>query len=352
MSDLFDALGAINSEVGIDPEYMKERIVQAITSVMKNGYGIDDPVVEFDNESGDLILKVNKIVSDVVDDDFTQISLEDALKIDSSAQIGNTVLSRIDTKKFGRIAAQTVRTVVRQGLRDGEKDLVTKKLKCYEKELVSAKIIRMNAETETVLLKIGECETLLPNKDFKLVWPRKEGDFLKVYVSNIVTDGYYPVPIVSRSCSELVSKLFENEVPEIQDGLVVIKSVARDPGVRCKIAVASTDPGFKEPVGACIGVHGSRIKQVVDELNGEKIDVINYSEDPVEFITAALAPAKVLGVQVDSDSSNISNDCSVSVPDNQLSLAIGVKGQNVKLAARLTGWKINLKPESGFYGSD
>ena len=352
MSELFDALSAINSEVGINPEYMKERIIQAITSVLKNSYGIEEPLVEFDTDNWGLIIKVDKVVSEFVDDEFTQISLEDALKIDSSVKLGDTVKSSVDTKKFGRIAAQTVRSVVRQGLRDGEKALVAEKLRCYEGELVSAKIVRLNSNTETVLLKIGESETLLPKKDAKLVWPRKEGDFIKVYVSHIETDGYYPVPIVSRSCNELVAKLFENEVPEIQDGLVVIKSVAREPGMRCKIAVASADPEFKEPVGACIGVHGSRIKQVVDELNGEKIDVIPYSDDPVEFITAALAPAKIIGIQVDSGSSNVHNDCSVTVPDDQLSLAIGIKGQNVKLAAKLTGWRINLKPESGFYGDE
>lgn len=351
MSELFEALSAINSEVGINPEYMKEKIVQAITSVLKNSYGIDNPVVDFDSKSGKLVVKVNKTVCECVDDDVIQISLEDATAIDPSAKIGDIIEASVDTTKFGRVATQTVRSVVRQGMRDGEKAVVAKKLKCYEGELVSAKIVRMNLKAENVILKIGESETLLPKKDIKFIWPRKEGDFIKVYVSRIDTDGRYPVPVVSRSCPELVTKLFENEVPEIQDGTVTIKSISREPGMRTKIAVESSDD-FLDPVGACIGNHGSRIKEIVDELNGEKIDVIKYSDDPIEYITAALSPAKVLSIQVDSGDNNIQNECSVSVPDNQLSLAIGLKGQNVKLAAKLTGWRINIKPESGFYGDE
>ena len=349
MSELFNALKEINTEVGIDFDYMKDKIIQAISSVLKNSYGIHDPYVNFEEASGDLTVKVNKTVCESVDDDIIQISLHDALDIDPDAKLGDSILADVDTRKFGRIAAQTVRSVIRQGVRDGEKAIVTQKLKCYEKEMVSAKIIRMSLEKELVILKIGESETSLPKKDIKYVWPKKEGDFIKVYVSHIQTDGRYPVPIVSRSCPELISALFANEVPEIKEELISIKHVAREPGVRSKIAVESNDPAI-DPVGTCIGPNGCRIKPIIEELGGEKIDVLRYREDPIEFIKAALSPASVVSVTVDSDANTSHNECTVTVPDDQLSLAIGVKGQNVKLAARLTGWKINLKPESGFYG--
>ena len=348
MSDLFSALGELQSDIGINAEYIKESIIKAVSSVCKNTYGIEDAYVGFD-KSGELVVKVNKLICETVDDPMLQISLDDALKIDPNAKIGDHLQDRIDTKEFGRIAAQTVRTVVRQGIRDGEKELVISKLRCYEKELVSAKIVRFDVKKEFIILKIGESETSLPKNDLKLVWPRKEGDFIKVYVSRIEVDGPTPIPIVSRSCPELVCKLFENEVPEIKNGIVTIDSIAREAGMRSKIAVSSTNPEV-DPVGSCIGAHGSRIQSVVDELNGEKIDVIRYSDDPVDYISAAIAPAKVLSIQVDSESDNTKNECLVTVPESQLSLAIGSKGQNVRLASRLTGWKINLKSEDGQYG--
>lgn len=348
MSDLFGVLGEINSEMGIDLEYIKEKIAKAISAVCKNTYGID-ATVEFDVSSGEILVKADKTVCKKVEDDMIQISLDDALKINSSAKIGDTVNAKIDTKQFGRIAAQTVRNVIRQGIRDGERELAAKKLKCYEKELVSAKILRIDYKNNSAILKVGESETALSKHDFNFVAGRKEGDFLKVYVLRIETDSIMPVPIVSRSCPELVCKLFESEVPEIKEGIVVIKSVAREAGSRTKIAVASNDVAV-DPVGACIGDHGSRIRAVTSELDGEKIDIIKYSDDSAQYISSAISPAVALSVQVDSESENIQNECCVTVPDNQLSLAIGIRGQNVRLASKLTGWKINLRPESGYYG--
>ena len=348
MSDLFGALKEINSEIGVDLEYIKEKIVKAIVSVCKNTYGID-ALVEFDSGSGEIIVKAKKIICETVEDDMIQISLEDAIKINSEAKIGDSIEAKIDTKKFDRVAAQTVRNVIRQGIRDGEKELVAQKLRCYEKELVSAEIIKIDYENNSAILKIGESETTLSRHDFKFLGDRKEGEFIKVYVLYIRTDGIMPIPIVSRSCPELVCKLFESEVPEIKEKIVSIKSIAREAGSRTKIAVASTDSEI-DPVGACIGDHGSRIRAVMFELDGEKIDVIKYSEDPEKYIESAISPAIALSVQVDSESDNTQNECCVTVPDNQLSLAIGIKGQNVRLASRLTGWKINLRPESGYYG--
>ena len=350
MSDLFNALNEIKSEMGINPDYMREKISKAIFAVCKNTYGIE-PIIEFDSGSGELIVEVSKIVSEKVEDEMIQISLEDALKISSDAKLGDSIVAPVDTKQFGRIAAQTVRNVVRQGLRDGERELITKKLMCYEKEVVSAQIVRIDRSNGLVRLKIGESETSLPKHDVEYVGigNREEGDFIKVYVVRIETYGSMPVPIVSRSCPELVSKLFESEIPEINQGIVSIKSIAREAGMRTKIAVHSNNPDV-DPVGACIGDKGNRINSIVDELDGEKIDIIRYSDIAEDYISEAISPAKVLDIQVDKESSNMQNECSVTVPDNQLSLAIGIKGQNVRLASRLTGWKINLRPESGYYG--
>ena len=348
MSDIFGALKEINSEVGVDLEYIKEKIIKAITAVCKNTYGID-VLVEFDSESGGIIVKTNKIVCEKVEDDMIQISLEDAKEINPEAKIGDSIEAEIDTKKFDRVSAQTVKNVVRQGIRDGEKELISQKLRCYEKELVSAEIIKIDYENSSAILKVGEAETTLSRHDFKFIGDRKEGEFIKVYVLYIRTDGLAPIPIVSRSCSELVCKLFESEVPEIKEGIVSIKSVAREAGSRTKIAVASNSPEI-DPVGACIGDHGYRIRSVMFELDGEKIDIVRYSDDPIKYIESAISPATTISVQVDSESDNTQNECCVTVPDSQLSLAIGVKGQNVRLASRLTGWKINLRPESGYYG--
>lgn len=348
MSDLFSALNEINSEIGIDLEYIKEKIVKAISAVCKNTYGIDTSV-EFDSKSGGIIVKAKKTVCEKVEDDMLQISLENALKINPEAKIGDSVEAIIDTKKFDRVAAQTVKNVIRQGIIDGKKELVAKKLSCYEKELVSAEIIQINNKNSSVVLKIGESETTLSKHDFNFIGEKSEGEFIKVYVLRIETDSVMPIPIVSRSCPELVCKLFESEVPEIKEGIVSIKSIAREAGSRTKISVSSNNPDV-DPVGACIGDHGSRIRSVMFELNGEKIDVIKYSEDPVKYISSAISPASAISVQVDSEADNTQNECCVTVPDNQLSLAIGLKGQNVRLASRLTGWKINLRPESGYYG--
>ena len=218
MSDIFGALKEIHSEVGIDLEYIKEKIIKAITAVCKNTYGIDVSV-KFDSESGEIIVKTNKIVCEKVEDDMIQISLEDALKTNPEVKIGDSIEAEIDTKKFDRVAAQTVKNVVRQGIRDGEKELISQKLRCYEKELVSAEIIKIDYENGSAILKIGESETTLSRHDFRFIGDRKEGEFIKVYVLYIRTDGLTPIPIVSRSCSELVCKLFESEIPD----LVLIK---------------------------------------------------------------------------------------------------------------------------------
>lgn len=347
-NDFLRALDEINNEMGISADFIREKIKKAICAVCRNTYGVDDPTVEF-KDSGDLVVKIPKKVCEVASDE-NEISLADAIKIDPSSSIGDYVDVEIDTKQFGRISAQTARNVIRQGIRDGEKEIITEKLKCYEGEVVSAQIVRIN-RNGSMILKIGNTETILSNKESQFACGKNEGDFLKVFVVRIESDSSSPVPIVSRSSPHLVEKLFEMEVPEISQGIVSIESIAREAGVRTKIAVKSSDPSV-EAVGSCIGDRGLRVRPIVEELGGEKIDVIKYSEDPIEYISAAVAPAKVVDINILSTDDKAQNECTVTVPDDQLSLAIGVKGQNVKLASRLTGWKLNLRPESGFYGEE
>lgn len=351
-NDISLALGEIKDEMGIDSDFVKERIKKAICAVCRNTYGVEEPFVEFE-DSGGLVVKIPKLVSENPKDE-TEVSLSEAIEVDPDAKIGDTILVQIDTKQFGRISAQTARSVIRQGIRDGEKEIIVKKLKCYENEVVSAQIVRMKSDG-SMILKIGNSETVLSRVESQYVYDKAEGDFIKVYIKRIESDGISPIPIVSRSSAELVRKLFEIEIPEIAQKIVSIESIAREPGVRTKMAVKSADPDV-DAVGACIGDRGARIKSVVEEISGEsgkeKIDVIRYSEDPIEFIKASIAPAKVIDINVVSTDDKFQNECTVTVPDGQLSLAIGIRGQNVKLASRLTGWKLNLRPESGFYGEE
>ncbi len=350
--DISLALGEIKDEMGISSEFVKDRIKKAISAVCRNTYGVEDPFVEFE-DSGGLVVKIPKLVSEEPSSE-SEISISEAVEVDPEAKVGDTVLVQIDTKQFGRISAQTARSVIRQGIRDGEKEIIVKKLKCYENEVVSAQIIKIKNDG-SMILKIGDSETVLSRIESQYVYDKFEGDFIKVYVKRIESDGVSPIPIVSRSSAELVRKLFEIEVPEISQNIVSIEAIAREPGVRTKMAVKSSDPDV-DAVGACIGDRGTRIKSVIEEIGGksgkEKIDVIRYYEDPSAFIEASIAPARVIDINVVSTDDKFQNECTVTVPDDQLSLAIGIRGQNVKLASRLTGWKLNLRPESGFYGEE
>ena len=251
-----------------------------------------------------------------------------------------------DTKEFGRIAAQTARNIIRQGIRDGERGQVMQEFQSRHQELVSALVERIDPRSGAATLRIGKAEAVLPKSEQVGDEELKEGDHVKVYVVDVKETEKGPRAVISRTHPDLVKRLFETEVPEIYDGTVEIKSVSREAGSRTKLAVYSRDPDV-DAVGACIGPRGARVGSVVNELGGEKIDIVEYSDDPCKFIASALSPADVLGVEVDPDGQR---SCRVTVPDNQLSLAIGNKGQNARLAAKLTGWKIDIRPESGFYG--
>lgn len=348
-SDFFEALALLEKEKGIPQEYLVEKIKNAIAIAVKRDVGgTEDNIVEIIPEQGRFYVAVNKCVVDEVTNPSAEILREEALKYDKNAIVGSMVQIPLETKEFGRIAAQAAKHVIRQGIREAERGQLLQEYQSRQYDIVSATVLRIDPKKGNVTLEIGRNEAVLPKSEQVTGEEYHEGDRIKVYVVDVADSEKGPRLMISRTHPGLVKRLFEMQVPEIYDGIVEIKSVSREAGSRTKIAVSSRDESV-DPVGACIGPKGTRVSEIVDELGGEKIDVIKYSEDPKEFIAAALSPSEVLGVEIDEETSK---SCRVTVPDNQLSLAIGNKGQNARLAAKLTGWKIDIRPESGFYGEE
>ncbi|MBQ8209411.1 MAG: transcription termination/antitermination protein NusA [Clostridia bacterium] len=288
---------------------------------------------------------------DVCDPDI-EISVEDAQSYKNGAVLDDLVECDLDITAFGRVVAQTVKHVFRQGVSDLTKDMILRELQAKEKELITAKFDSYK-RNDTAILKIGNLEVYLPKNEQIANETFKSEQMVQAYLVEVsASAGKEPKVKISRTHHGFVKRLFEKEVTEILEGTVEIKSIAREAGSRTKIAVWSKDEDI-DPVGACIGPKGARVNAIIKQLGGEKIDVIKYSDDPVEYITAALAPAEIINVRIISDGAdgadNETKSCQVTVPDTQLSLAIGNKGQNARLAAKLTGWKIDIKPESGFY---
>jgi len=279
---------------------------------------------------------------------FCQQIYQNTVKINKKAQIGDTVDILLQPKQFGRIAAQTAKHVIRQGIREAERGQMLRDFQNKEHDIVTAMVTRIDTKKGVVTVEMDGSETILPKSEQMPGEELVEGDRIRVYVVEVAASERGPRIMISRTHPGLVKRLFEMEVPEIYDGTVEIKAVSREAGSRTKIAVYSKDENV-DAIGSCIGPKGARVAKIVDELGGEKIDVVKYSEKPEEFIAAALSPANVLSVVVDPDGAK---SCRVTVPDSQLSLAIGNKGQNARLAAKLAGWKIDIRPESGFYGED
>ena len=346
--ELFEALKLLEAEKGIPVDFMIDKIKKAIATACKNSYGNEDVVIDMDPESGKFDVFLRKEIVEEVENPNREIALEIVKRYDPRAEIGGFVRHRLDTKQFGRVAAQTARNIIRQGIRDSERDQMMQEFKGRHQELVSALVERVDPKTGALSLKIGKAEAILPKGEQVGTENVKEGDHVQVYVVDVKETEKGPKAIISRTHPDLIRRLFEKEVPEIFDGTVEIKAVAREAGSRTKIAVMSHNPDV-DAVGACIGTRGTRVSDIVNELGGEKMDIVDYSEDPAKFIAAALAPATVLSVETAEDGSHV---CKVTVPDSQLSLAIGNKGQNARLAAKLTGWKIDIKPESGFFGEE
>ena len=346
--ELFIALNLLEKEKGIPVDFMVDKIKKAIATACKNNYGNEDVEIDLDASTGRFDVYLKKEVRDEVENPDREILLEAAKEIDPMAEVGGFVGIKLDTKQFGRVAAQTARNIIRQGIRDSERGQMMQEFQSKHQELVSGLVERIDPKTGAISLRLRKAEAVLPKSEQIAGETVREGDHIKVYVVDVRETEKGPKAIISRTHPDLVKRMFETEVPEIYDGTVEIKAVSREAGSRTKLAVVSHNPDV-DAVGACIGARGSRVSEIVEELGGEKIDIVEYSDDPQKFIAAALSPANVLKVEMAEDGSRA---CKVTVPDSQLSLAIGNKGQNARLAARLTGWKIDIKPESGFYGEE
>lgn len=347
--DFFEALGLMEKEKGIPAGLLAEKIATAIGNAIRRDMGAsDDSVVEIDPATRRFYVAMRKEVVDEVYDPAQEILPEEAAKYNSAAILGDFVEVPLDTRQFGRIAAQTAKHVIRQGIREVERGQLFAEYSSRQHDIVSATVLKIDPKKGNVTLEIGKSEAVLPKSEQVPDEVLAENMRIKVYVVDVVNGEKGPRIMLSRTHPGLVKRLFEMEVPEIFDGTIEVKSISREAGSRTKLAVWSNDENV-DPVGACIGPKGQRVSAIVDELGGEKIDVVKYSADPGEFIAAALSPADVVSVEIDPEGAK---SCRVTVPDNQLSLAIGNKGQNARLAAKLTGWKIDIKPESGFYGEE
>ncbi len=342
-TEFFEALALLEKEKGISAEYLLEKIRNAISIAVKRDFGgVESVVVDIDPVRSRFDVSITKNVVDTIENPATEILIEDARKYDANATLGDTVEIHLETKDFGRIAAQTAKHVIRQGIREAERGQMIQEFQSKEHEILSAVVLRTDSKRGTVTLELGKNEAVLPKSEQVPGEVLKDGDHIKVYVVEVANLEKGPRVMISRTHPGLVKRLFEMEVPEIFDGTVEVKAISREAGSRTKIAVTSKDPNV-DAVGACIGSKGARVAKIVEELGGEKIDVVKYSEDPAQLISAALSPAQVIDVEICEENPK---SCRVTVPDSQLSLAIGNKGQNARLAARLTGWKIDIRPES------
>ena len=341
-SELFEALELLEKEKGISVDYMLERVEAALISAYKRDKnGLDNVRVEINRDKQIIKMFEQKTIVETVEDPETEISLEDALKINRKYSLGGICEIELKPKNFRRLSAQTAKQVVLQKLRETERDLTLAEFEDKENEAKICTIRRVDDKNVYVEIGAGEIEAVMLPQDQVPGEEYKVNDKLMVYVKKVRTAGRNAQILVSRTSTGLVKKLFENVVPEIEAGIVEVKGISREPGQRTKIAIYSNDPNV-DAVGACVGNKGSRVNEVVKELNGEKIDIIAWSEDPLEYIAKALSPAKVLKVSANEGE----KAGRVVVPDDKLSLAIGKDGQNARLAARLTGWKIDVRSES------
>ena len=344
--EFVEAVKMLEAEKGISSDYLYEKIASAIIVAAKHDYNGKDIVhCDIDPEKQKIKVYVRKNVVEEIEDEDTDLTLEQAQQIRKSAKVGKTIDIPLKTKDFGRIVAQTAKHVIRQGIREAERGQMLQEFQSKNQELLSAKVVRVDPVTGNVTLEIGKNEAVLPKAEQVPGEVFSPGATTKIFVVDVKEAGKGPKIMISRTHPGLVRRLFETEVPEIFDGTIEIKSVSREAGSRTKIAVMSKDDDV-DPVGACIGPRGQRVSNIVEALGGEKIDIVKYSENPQEFVAASLAPSDVCSVEILDEAAK---SCRATVPDDQLSLAIGNKGQNVRLAAKLTNWKIDIKPESGFY---
>ena len=345
--EFFAAISDIEKEKGIPKSYMIEKITQALVAAYKRDHeGITDNVtVDADEEKGTVRMFVRKDVVENVDNPHTEISLGDAQKALPRAQLGDVLRMEIKPKNFGRIAAMTARQVIIQGMREAERGMIFDEFSAKEHEILTGVATRMDERNGSVVVRLTSgsefTDAYLSIGEQVKGEVIREGDKIRVYVVEVRRATRGPQVLISRTHPGLVKRLFELEVPEIYDGTVEVMSIAREAGSRTKLAVWSEDENV-DPIGACVGPRGQRVNAVVEELRGEKVDIIKYSDNAAEYVAAALAPADVISVTELEEGKS----CRVIVPDDQLSLAIGKEGQNARLAARLTGFKIDIRPES------
>ncbi|MBQ1270648.1 MAG: transcription termination/antitermination protein NusA [Clostridia bacterium] len=350
--DMIKALEDLEKEKGIKKDYMLDRISKALAAAFKahrkasvQSTAIDNLFVDIDSTTGAISMHAVMTVVEpgLVDNAASEIDLEDAVEYSPNIQVGDQLKIEVEVADFSRIAAQTAMQVIKQGIREAERGMVVEEFASKEHDILTATVSKVDSHRAIIEIngKRDKTETSLSVSEQIRGEVLREGDKIKVYVVEVRNAGKGPQIVVSRTHPGLVKRLFELEVPEIYDGTVVIQSIAREAGSRTKIAVYSDDENV-DPIGACVGPKGGRVSAVVDELKGEKIDIIKYSDDPVQFIAEALSPSDVISVQLLEDGKS----CVVVVPDDQLSLAIGKEGQNARLAAKLTGFKIDIKPQS------
>jgi N utilization substance protein A len=343
--DFLQAIKEIEQEKGVESEVLLEAIEAALISAYKKNFGSQNVRVVMDRITGEFKVYARKEVLETIDDDASSISLADAQKIDPNYDVGDIVELEVTPRDFGRIAAQTAKQVVVQRIREAERNIIYDEFVSKEDDIVTGIIQRQ--EAGNVFIDLGKVEAILnpieqiPGEQYV------HGERIKAYIVEVKKTTKGPQILLSRTHPGLLKRLFELEVPEIFEGIVEIKSVAREAGARSKIAVYSKDENV-DPVGACVGPRGMRVQAIVNELKGEKIDIVKYSKDTAVYAANALSPAKVLSVKVDEEE----KVAQVVVPDYQLSLAIGKEGQNARLAAKLTGWKIDIKSESQAVGQE
>ena len=342
---LFEAAEQFEREKGISKEILVAALSDALAVAYKKHIKDKDATnVEaiLDEQAGEIGVFRTKVVVDKVEDENTQISLEDAKEIDDEVELEDEVKIEVTPENFGRVAAQSAKQVITQRIREAERKLVLDEFMSKKDTLITGIIQRRT--DRAVIVNIGKTDAIMPSREQIPGEYYKPGNRIRVYVLDVKETSKLPQVIVSQAHPEIVRELFELEVPEIEDGIVEIKSISREAGFRTKLAVWSNDPSV-DSVGACIGPRGNRIQTIVSELKNEKIDIVRYSEDPVEYIVNALSPARIISVDILADEED-RHEAFVIVPDDQLSLAIGREGQNVRLAHRLTGWKIDIKSES------
>ena len=346
-AEFFEAIEQLEKEKGIPRNYMYDKIRQAMLAAFRrdNPSCEDNVEIILDEDKKRIEMVVNKTVVETVEDPDHEIDQESAKKVVRRAKLGDVIAIPVETKKFGRIAAQAAKQVIIQGIREAERGIIYEEFTSKEHEILTGVVSHIEPRNGSVSIRISSnsefTEAMLAPNERIRTEALREGDRIKVYVVEVRNSTRGPQVLISRTHPGLVKRLFELEVPEIYDGTVEIRSIAREAGSRTKMAVYSNDPDV-DPIGACVGPKGGRVASIVNELGGEKIDIIKYSEVPEEYIAASLSPSEVLSVTMLEDGKS----CRVVVPDNQLSLAIGKEGQNARLAAKLTGYKIDIKPES------